>query len=83
MGGNQPPTFLSFCILSGDFMKEIPIWEKSNLTLEEAAAYYSIGVNKLRELTNEDNCKYVLWIGNRRLIKRKVFEKYLEGVFSL
>lgn len=64
-------------------MKEIPIWEKSNLTLEEAAAYYSIGVNKLRELTNEDNCKYVLWIGNRRLIKRKVFEKYLEGVFSL
>ena len=64
-------------------MKEIPIWEKSNLTLEEAAAYYSIGVNKLRELTNEDNCKYVLWIGNRRLIKRRVFEKYLEGVFSL
>lgn len=64
-------------------MKEIPIWEKSNLTLEEAAAYYSIGVNKLRELTNEDNCKYVLWIGNKRLIKRKVFEKYLEEIFSL
>lgn len=64
-------------------MKEIPIWEKHNLTLDEAAAYYNIGVNKLRELTNEDNCKYVLWIGNRRLIKRKVFEKYLEGVFSL
>ena len=31
-------------------MKEVPIWEKSNLTLEEAAAYYGIGVNKLREL---------------------------------
>ena len=34
-------------------MKEIPIWEKHNLTLEEAAAYYNIGVGKLRELTNE------------------------------
>ncbi len=36
-------------------MKEIPIWEKSNLTLEEAAAYSGIGINKLREITNEDN----------------------------
>lgn len=24
-------------------MKEIPIWEKANLTLEEAAAYSGIG----------------------------------------
>ena len=28
-------------------MKQIPIWEKSNLTLEEAAAYSGIGINKL------------------------------------
>ena len=27
-------------------MKEVPIWEKSNLNLEEAAAYSGIGVNK-------------------------------------
>ena len=26
-------------------MKEVPIWEKSNLTLEEAAAYSSIDIN--------------------------------------
>lgn len=64
-------------------MKEVPIWEKSNLTLEEAAAYYGIGVNKLRELTNDDNCKFVLWVGNKRLIKRRSFDKYLEGVFSI
>ena len=31
-------------------MKEVPIWEKSNLTLEEAAAYSGIGISKLREL---------------------------------
>ena len=29
-------------------MKEIPIWEKSDLSLEQAAAYSGIGVNKLR-----------------------------------
>ena len=33
-------------------MKEVPIWEKSNLTLEEAAAYSGIGINKLRDLTS-------------------------------
>ena len=51
-------------------MKDVPIWEKSNLTLEEAAAYSGIGINKLREITNEDKCKFVLWVGNKRLIKR-------------
>ncbi len=64
-------------------MKKVPIWEKSNLTLEEAAAYYGIGVNKLREITNDDNCKFVLWVGNKRLIKRKLMDQYLEQTFSI
>lgn len=54
-------------------MKEIPFWEKSNLTLEEAAAYSGIGVNKLRELTNEEGCEFVLWVGSKRLIKKQKF----------
>ena len=37
-------------------VKEVPIWEKSNLTLEEAAAYSGIGINKLRKMTDEQNC---------------------------
>ena len=64
-------------------MKEIPIWEKSNLTLEEAAAYYNIGVGKLRELTNDDRCKFVLWVGNKRLIKKDLFNKYLNEMYSV
>ena len=35
-------------------MKEVPIWEKSNLTLEEAAAYSGIGINKLRLLSDNE-----------------------------
>ena len=53
-------------------MKEVPIWEKSNLTLEEAAAYSGIGINKLRDLTSEQNCQFVLWVGSKRLIKRRL-----------
>ena len=64
-------------------MLTIPIGEKANLSLEEAAAYYGIGINKLRALTDTDFCPFVLWVGNKRLIKRKSFEKYLEGLYSV
>ena len=63
--------------------KSIPFWEKSNLTVDEAAVYFNIGQNKLRELSGSSNCPFVLWVGNRRLIKRKAFEKFLEGMYSL
>ena len=64
-------------------MKEVPIWEKSNLSLEEAAAYSGIGINKLRELTNEKGCRFVLWVGNKRLIKRRLFDQYIEQEYSI
>ncbi len=64
-------------------MKEVPIWEKSNLSLEEAVAYSGIGINKLRDLTSDKNCRFVLWVGNRRLIKRRLFDKYIEQEFSI
>jgi len=62
---------------------EVPAWEKANLTLEEASAYFGIGINKLRELTDGDDCRYVIWCGSKRLIKRKLFEEYLEKQFSI
>ena len=64
-------------------MKEVPIWEKTNLTLEEAAAYSGIGINKLREITNNDRCDFVLWVGTKRLIKRKQLDEYTEQCYSL
>ncbi len=62
---------------------EVPVWEKANLTLEETAAYSGIGINKLREISNERNCKFVLWVGSKRLIKRKLFDEYIEKQFSI
>ena len=64
-------------------MKEIPIWQKSNLSLEEAAAYSGIGVNKLRDITNDEFCKFVLWVGNKRLIKRRLFDLFIEQAYSI
>ena len=64
-------------------VKEVPIADKALLTLEEATAYYGIGMNKIRELTNADQCPYVLWNGSKRLIKRKPFEEYLYSLYSI
>lgn len=64
-------------------MKEVPIWEKSNLTLEEAAAYSGIGINKLRKLSDNEQCQFVLWIGSKRLIKRKKLDEYTEKMYSI
>ena len=64
-------------------MKEVPIWEKSHLTVEEAAAYSGIGENKIRALSDKDNCEFVLWVGTKRLIKRKKFDEYCEKLFSI
>ena len=63
--------------------QEVPIWEKSNLTLAEASAYSGIGVNKLREITNNKKCSFVLWVGNKRLIKRRLLDEYIENEFSI
>jgi excisionase family DNA binding protein len=63
--------------------KEVPIWEKSNLTLEEAAAYFGIGINKLREMTDSEASKVVLWCGNKRLIKRVPLEEFLYNQYSI
>lgn len=63
--------------------QDVPIWKKSNLTIEEAAAYSGIGINRIRELTNQDSCPFVLWVGTKRLIKRRKFDEFTENSYSL
>ena len=64
-------------------IKDVAIADKALLTLEEAAKYFNIGTNKLRLMTNEENCPYVVWNGSKRLIKRKPFEEYLYSSYSI
>ena len=57
----------------------IPTWEKYTMTVEEAAAYFRIGENKLRKIINEEkDADYILWNGNRPQIKRRKFESYID-----
>ncbi len=60
-------------------MEEIvPISEKVTLTIREAAAYTNIGINKIDSLLKQPNCSFVLYVGTKKLVKRKEFETFLE-----
>ena len=60
-------------------MAELKIYEKYALTIEEAAAYFHIGMKHLRELIKRDpNVKWVLWNGTHATIKRRLFEEMLD-----
>ncbi|MGE9895973.1 excisionase [Anaerovoracaceae bacterium SGI.195] len=56
--------------------KNIPLWEKYNLTIEEASKYSGIGINKMRDIINS-NQDLVIRIGAKRVIKRKKLEEFL------
>ena len=58
---------------------EIPYWEKYMLTLREAAEYFHIGEKKMRRIIEENmDAGFLLESGNRVMIKRKLFEEYLD-----
>lgn len=61
----------------------VPIWFKPTLSIEETSRYSGIGMSKLYELTNPEDCPFVLWIGTRRMIKRRKFDEYIERVYSI
>lgn len=63
--------------------RSVPIQEKVCMTIEDAAAYSSIGTKKIRELTKLPNCDFTLFIGNKTLIKRKEFDKFLSSQKSI
>lgn len=60
--------------------KDIPIWEKYTLTIEEAARYFRIGEGKLRRLAEKKPTpEWVVMNGNRVQVKRKVFERMIDA----
>ena len=62
---------------------ELPLDSKPLLTLREASTYIGIGINKLRDMSNERNCDFVLFVGRKRLFKREALVKFLEKAYSV
>lgn len=57
----------------------VPIHLKMVLTIKEAAEYSNIGINKIDAMLKAPNCPFVLYIGTKKLVKRKEFEQYISS----
>ena len=63
--------------------KIVPVWEKALLTVEEASAYTGIGKSSLRKFSEDCDCRFVIWIGNKRMFKREKLMEFLEQTYSI
>lgn len=57
----------------------LPIDRKMLLSIREAAEYSNIGINKIDEMLKQPNCPFVLYVGSKKLVKRKAFEEFIES----
>ena len=57
---------------------EVLIYHKLTLTIKEAAEYSNIGINKIESLLKQPNCPFVLYVGTRKLVKRREFEEFIQ-----
>lgn len=58
-------------------VQAVPVQAKLTLTIKEAAEYSNIGINKLESLLRSPRCPFVLYVGKKKLVKRKEFEKFI------
>nr|MBQ8251927.1 transposase [Lachnospiraceae bacterium] len=63
---------------------DIPVWNRFLLSIYEAAAYYHIGEKKIRALIDRyPDAEFILYVGNKALIKRRQFEEFLDNASTI
>ena len=66
-----------------DLIKEeskplVSVCEKYTLTIREAAAYFNMGIKKMCRLAEENTGRFSVFSGNKYLIIRHKFEKFID-----
>lgn len=61
----------------------LPLDRRLPLTFREAAAYSSVGINKMDGLPRQRNCPFVLFVGTKKRVKRKEFEAFFRDACAI
>ena len=82
---NRQDPFAMLCrgSLAINDKEHVPIHLKMTLTIKEAAEYSNIGINKIDAMLKQPNCPFVLYVGTRKLVKRREFEEYIRREISI
>ena len=75
-------TFVDKTVMTNN-VQTVPIHEKLALTIREAAEYSNIGINKIDEMLRTPNCPFVLFVGKKKLVKRKEFEEFISSRLTI
>jgi len=60
-------------------LQRVPIHLKMTLTSKEAAEYSNIGINKIDSMLRAPKCPFVLFVGTKKLVKRREFEQFISS----
>lgn len=63
--------------------ERVPIHLKAALTIKEAAEYSNIGMNKIDSMLRSPNCPFVLYVGAKKLVKRREFEQFISQKLTI
>lgn len=64
-------------------VQNVPIHLKVTLTIKEASEYSNIGINKIDNMLRKPNCPFVLFVGTKKLVKRKEFEEFISQKLTI
>ena len=64
-------------------IESVPINQKIALTIKEASEYSNIGINKIDSMLKAPNCPFVLYVGTKKLVKRKEFEQFISDMLII
>ena len=64
-------------------IQNVPIHLKMALTIKEAAEYSNIGINKIDSMLRSPNCPFVLYVGTKKLVKRREFEQFISQKITI
>ena len=64
-------------------IQNVPIHLKMALTVKEAAEYSNIGINKIDSMLRSQNCPFVLYVGTKKLVKRREFEQFISRKLTI
>ena len=69
---------------SNDKQLTVPIQAKYAMNIKEASEYFGIGEKKLRQIITENlDMGFTIQNGNKYIIKRRLFEQYLDARSSI
>ena len=61
----------------------IPLNLKLTMTVKEAAQYSNIGINRIDRMLRNPNCPFVLYVGTKKLVRRKEFEQFISNKLTI